>query len=102
VVATLGVLTVAVVAAVPRWTGEAHRTVTVTSLQLLLRDAQQRAIGDGHSMCVDARTWTVLRGACGPERDGVTFFADGTATPGAFQVGLDTVAVDSSGSSSAR
>ena len=99
VVATVGVLTVAVVAAVPRWTGGAQQRATVTSLQLLLRDAQHQAIEERRPLCVDAGTWTVAPGRCGSERDGVTFFADGSAIPGTFRVGPDILTVDSSGSS---
>lgn len=99
-VATVGVLTVAVAAALPRWMEGAHQSAEVTSLQRLLRDTQHEAIVEGRPRCVEARTLIVRRGACGPQREGVTFFADGSATPGTFPVGSDTVTVDSSGSTS--
>jgi hypothetical protein len=70
---------------------------TVAALQRLLRDTQQAAIGEGWPHCVVAGTWRVLREPCGP-RDGVTFFADGSATPRTLRVGPDTVRVDPTGS----
>ncbi|HUR74274.1 MAG TPA: hypothetical protein VMZ00_08355 [Sporichthya sp.] len=100
-VATLGVLTVLVAEAVPRWTGSAEQAADLTSLQLLLRETQQRALGDGRSMCVrfDPTTegWSVLSRGCPDGGGGVTFFRDGSATPATLPVGVDTVTVDSSG-----
>lgn len=99
-VATVGVLTVGVVAAVPRWADGASQRAEVQSLQRLLREAQQEAIGEGRPRCVETATLIVRRGACGPDREGVTFFGDGAATPRAIPVGSDTLTVDSSGSTS--
>ena len=94
-VATVGALTVAVLAAVPRWTGGAEQIADRTSLELLLRDVQHQAVGEGRTLCVDAGTRTVLPGEC--DGDGVTFFADGSATPWTFQVGSESLIVDESG-----
>lgn len=100
--AVLGVVTAVALSMVPSWLDGARQTATTTSLVSTLRDTQQRAVTDGRSMCVDldlsARTWSVVRGSCEPDRDGVTYFADGSATPKSFRLGPDTVNVDSSGS----
>lgn len=97
-VATVGVMMVLLAVAVPRWTDSARNHADVTSLQRLLRDAQQEAIDEGRPRCVEDQTWKVLRGACGGGRGGVTFFADGSATPRTLSVGPDTLTVDPSGS----
>ncbi len=100
-VATVGVLTVLVAEAVPRWTGSAEQTADTTSVQLLLRETQQSALGDGHSMCVrfDPTTerWTALSRRCPGGGGGVTFFRDGSATPATLRVGADTLTVDALG-----
>lgn len=100
--AVLGVVTAAALAMVPSWLDGARQSATTTSLVSILKDTQQRAASEGRPMCVDldlaAQTWSVLRGACESGRDGVTFLADGSATPGTFRLGPDTVTVSSSGS----
>ncbi len=96
-VATVGVLTGAVLAAVPRWTGGADEVADRTGLELLLRDVQQQAVGDGRTLCVEAATRAVLPGECAADRAGVTFFADGSATSGTFRAGPDIVTLDGSG-----
>ena len=93
----MGVLTVAVLAAVPRWTGDAEQFADTTSLELVLRGAHHRAVAEGHPLCVDAATRTAAPGECGPARGGVTFFPDGSATPGVFRVGSELARVDESG-----
>lgn len=97
VAGTLGVLTAAVLAAVPRWTGSAEQIAGTAALELVLRDAQQRALSEGRPLCVDAVTWAVEPGECGAGNNGATFFADGSATPTTFRVGTDIVTLDASG-----
>lgn len=102
VTAVVGVVTAAALTLVPSWLDNAHQTASTTSLVALLRDTQQRAVADGRTMCVDldlaARAWSVRRGVCAADRDGITFFADGSATPGSFVLGSDILTVGSSGS----
>lgn len=72
IIVTIGIAGVLMAAAVGgwnRWSGAAAQEGTATTIQAVLRDAQQRAVTEGTSVCVafdiDAETWTVSRGACG-------------------------------------
>lgn len=76
IIVTIGIAGVVMAFAVggwTRWSGAADQEGTATTIQAVLRDAQQRAVTEGTSVCVafdtGAGQWTVLRGACGATTD---------------------------------
>lgn len=101
VTVVVGVVTAVALTAVPGWLDGARRDAATSSVSVVLKDAQRRAVTEGRAMCVDvnppAQTWAVTSGRCRPGREGVTFFADGSATPRTLHVGRDTLTVDAAG-----
>ncbi len=99
--AVVGAVTAIALTMVPSWLDDARQDAATTSLTSVLKVAQQRAVGEGRAMCVEldlpAQTWSVKRGQCDPAREGVTFFANGSATPKTMRLGADNVTVDASG-----
>ena len=97
----VGVVSAVALSAVPAWLDGARRNATTSSVLAVLTDAQRRAVTDGRPMCVEVNrppeTWSVAAGRCRPDREGVTFFADGSATPKTVHVGRDTLTVDATG-----
>lgn len=80
IIVTIGIVGVLMAVAVggwTRWSGAADQEGTATTIQAVLRDAQQRAVTEGTSVCVafdvdgDEQGWTVSRGACGATYDQV-------------------------------
>lgn len=80
IIVTIGIAGVLMAVAVGgwnRWSGAADQEGTATTIQAVLRDAQQRAVTEGNSVCVafdlkdsdDNGGWTVSRGACGATYD---------------------------------
>lgn len=96
--ATVGVLTAVVSSAAPRWTAEAQNRAEIVELQMVLRDAQQRAVAEGRPTCVpfatSGATWHARPGPCGTDVEGVTFFPDGSATPGTFRLSTASLTVE--------
>lgn len=80
IIVTIGIAGVLMAVAVGgwnRWSGAADQEGTATTIQAVLRDAQQRAVTEGNSVCVafdlkdgdDNGGWTVSRGTCGATYD---------------------------------
>lgn len=88
-IALAGTLMAIAVSGWQGWARAAEQDGFATELQLVLRQAQQRAVTTGSSICVDfdadADSWTVLRGRC----DGPTTVLESTRTAPA---GLDLTA----------
>ncbi|WP_019874593.1 hypothetical protein [Sporichthya polymorpha] len=82
--ATVGVLTAVVASAAPRWTSDAQDRAEQAERQLVLRDAQQRAVGEDRPMCVERESgrWTVRPAECDVDSAGTTVFPDGSVTAG--------------------
>ncbi|GAA0635562.1 hypothetical protein GCM10009547_44640 [Sporichthya brevicatena] len=82
--ATVGTLTAVVASAAPRWTADAQDRADVAERQLVLRDAQQRAVAEDGPMCVErtAGRWAVRAAECTADSAGTTVFPDGTVSPG--------------------
>ena len=63
-----GVLMAMAVTGWNKWSNSLDHEGTATRIQAVLRDAQQRAVTEGSSICVRFSTtgnsWTVLRGTC--------------------------------------
>ena len=99
-IALAGTLMAIAVSGWQGWTRSVDHEGTATRIQSVLRDAQQRAVTEGSSICVSfstaADSWTVRRGSCaspGAQLDTDTVdaghvgidqptFADGAGSPG--------------------
>lgn len=115
-IAVAGVLMAVAVTGWQGWAAARAQSGLVSEIQLVMRQAQQRAVTTGTSTCVlfddGADSWQVLRGACGSPAEeldagraddglsidaptfgvgaGVTFTTRGTAVPrGTVVVGRD-------------